>query len=117
MLSSCSAPTHASLGRDQMTLQTVLDDIRKRPGDGEVIQVIDPATEEPITEFTDCGTEAVNDAVARAKASFESGVWSQLPGRERAKIMWRIADLIDEHAAEFAAIDSANTGMMKLQSE
>ncbi len=31
--------------------------------------------------------------------------------------MWRIADLIDEHAAEFAEIDSANTGMMKLQSE
>ena len=65
----------------------------------------------------DCGPEAVDEAVARAKSSFESGVWSGLPGRERAKILWRIADLIDEHAAEFAEIDSANTGMMKLQSE
>ncbi|MFZ0905819.1 MAG: aldehyde dehydrogenase family protein [Mycobacterium sp.] len=100
-----------------MTLQTVLDDLRRRPGAGDVIQVIDPATEEPITEFTDCGTEAVNDAVARAKASFESGVWSQLPGRERAKVMWRIADLIDEHAEEFARLDSLNTGMPLMQAQ
>ena len=59
-------------------------------------------TEEQITEFTDCGEDAVNEAVARAKASYEAGVWAGLPGRERAKIMWRIADLIDEHAAELA---------------
>src|SRR6202012_4157408 len=98
-----------------MTLQTVLDDIRKRPGSGEVIAVTDPATEEQITEFTDCGEDAVDEAVAAAKASFESGVWSQLPGRERAKIMWRIADLIDEHADEFAKLDSLNTGMPLMQ--
>ena len=79
------------------------------------LPVIDPATEETITEFTDCGEEAVNEAVARAKASFESGVWSQLPGRERAKVLWKIADLIDEHAEEFAELDSLNTGMPLLQ--
>ncbi len=60
-----------------MTVQDVLDEIRKRPGTGEVIPIIDPATEEQITEFTDCGIEAVNDAVARAKASSESGVWTK----------------------------------------
>src|ERR1700756_1252790 len=98
-----------------MTLQTVMDDLRKRAGAGGVIQVIDPTTEEPITEFTDCGPEAVDEAVARARASFESGAWSQLPGRERAKIMWRIADLIDEHADEFAQLDSLNTGMPLMQ--
>ena len=98
-----------------MTLQTVLDDLRKRPGTGDVIAVINPATEQTITEFTDCGEAAVNDAVARARASFESGVWSELPGRERAKIMWRIADLIDEHADDFAQLDSLNTGMPLMQ--
>lgn len=98
-----------------MTLQAVLDDIRKRPGSGDVIQVIDPTTEEPITEFTDCGAEAVDEAAARAKASFEAGAWSQLPGRERAKIIWRIADLIDANAEEFAQLDSLNTGMPLMQ--
>jgi len=100
-----------------MTLQSVLEDIEKRPGTGDLIPIIDPVSEEQIGQFTDCGAEYVDDAVARAKSSFEAGVWSGLPGRERAKIMWRIADLIDEHAAEFAEIDSANTGMMKLQAE
>ncbi|WP_445160170.1 aldehyde dehydrogenase family protein [Mycobacterium sp. Dal123C01] len=98
-----------------MTLQTVLDEITKRPGSGDVIPIINPATEETITEFTDCGQEAVDEAAARAKASFEAGVWSQLPGRERAKVIWRIADLIDEHAEEFAQLDSLNTGMPLMQ--
>ncbi len=75
-----------------MTSQTVLDEIRERPGTGEVIPVFDPSTEEQITEFKDCGPEAVNDAVARARASFESGVWRDLPGSERAKVLWRVAE-------------------------
>jgi phenylacetaldehyde dehydrogenase len=94
-----------------MTLQTVLEDLRQRSGTGDLIQIIDPATEEQIAEFADGGVEAVNDAVTRARATFESGVWHGKPGNERAKILWRIADLIDEHAAELAQIDSLNTGM------
>lgn len=94
-----------------MAVQAVLDEIRARLGTGEKIAIINPATEEQIAEFTDCGAEAVDEAVARAKASFEAGVWSELPGRARAKIMWRIADLIDEHADELAQLDSLNTGM------
>ena len=100
-----------------MTLQTVLDEIQKRPGTGEVIPIIDPVTEEQLTEFTDCGQEAVDDAVARAKASYQAGVWAGLPGRERAKVMWRIADLIEEHAEELAEIDSQNTGMPLMQAQ
>ena len=98
-----------------MTLQTVLDELTKRPGTGDVISIINPVTEEQIAEFTDCGEEAVNEAVARAKAAFEAGVWSELPGRARAKVMWRIADLIDEHAEELAQLDSLNTGMPLMQ--
>ena len=99
-----------------MTLQSVLEDIQKRPGTGDVISIINPVTEEQLTEFRDCGPEAVDEAVARAKASYEAGVWSGLPGRERAKIMWRIGELIDQHATDFGAIDSANTGMSRAQS-
>ena len=81
-----------------MTVQSVIDDLAQRPGTGEVIPVIDPATEEQITEFRDAGPESVDDAVARAKAANQSGVWTDLPARQRAKVLWRLADLIDEHA-------------------
>ncbi|MEB3069717.1 aldehyde dehydrogenase family protein [[Mycobacterium] vasticus] len=100
-----------------MSLNSVLDEVRLRPGSGEVIPIIDPATEEQIGEFNDGGAEAVDNAVANARATFESGVWSQIPARERAKVLWRVADLIDEHAEELALIDSANTGMPLLQAQ
>ncbi len=100
-----------------MTLQAVLDEISRRPGTGDTISIINPATEELIAEFRDGGAPAVDEAVARARASFESGVWSGLPGNERAKVLWRVADLIDAHTQELAEIDSFNTGMPLMQAQ
>src|ERR1700726_251865 len=100
-----------------MTGQDILDDIRKLPGTGEVIPIIDPATEEQITEFTDCGPEAINDAVARAKETAESGVWSEMPDYDRAKVLWRVADLIDENAEILAELESLNAGIPPAQAQ
>ncbi|WP_020106604.1 aldehyde dehydrogenase [Nocardia sp. 348MFTsu5.1] len=100
-----------------MKLQSILDEVRALPGTDELIPVINPVTEEQITEFADGGAKAVDEAVSRARASFDSGVWHGLPGNERAKILWRAADLIDEHAAELAEIDSLNTGMPLAQAQ
>src|SRR6201990_1027167 len=100
-----------------MTVQAVLDEIRKRPGTGDVIPIIDPATEEQITEFTDCGPEAINDAVARAKETAESGGWSGLPDYDRAKVLWRVADLIDENAEILAELESLNAGIPPAQAQ
>jgi phenylacetaldehyde dehydrogenase len=99
------------------TVQDVLDDIRKRPGTGELIPIIDPSTEEQIAEFTDCGPDAVNAAVARAKASAESGIWSQKPDYERAKILWRVAELIDKNAELLAELEMLNGGMYPAQAQ
>src|SRR6187431_860842 len=100
-----------------MTVQAVLDEIRNRPGTGDVIPVIDPVTEEQITEFTDCGPEAVNDAVARAKASADSGVWKGMADYDRAKVLWKVADLIDENKSVLAELESLNAGIPPAQAE
>src|SRR5579875_660287 len=100
-----------------MAVQSVLEEIRERPGTGEVIPVFNPATEDQITEFKDCGPEAVNEAVARAKATAESGVWKGKPPSERAKILWRIGELIDQNAAELAELESLNAGMVPMQAQ
>ncbi len=100
-----------------MTVQSVLDEVRERPGTGDVIPIFDPSTEEQIGSFTDCGTEAVNKAVARAKASAESGIWCGKPDYERAKILWRAADLIDENAELLAELEMLNAGMYPAQAE
>ncbi|MFZ0902861.1 MAG: aldehyde dehydrogenase family protein [Mycobacterium sp.] len=100
-----------------MTVQAVLDEIRERPGTGDVIRVFDPSTEEQITEFNDCGPEAVNDAVARAKATADSGVWSGLPDYQRAKVLWRVGELIDQNAAILQQLESLNGGMTPVQAQ
>jgi phenylacetaldehyde dehydrogenase len=100
-----------------MTVQAVLDEVRERPGTGDVIRIFDPSTEEQITEFTDCGPEAVNDAVARAKATAESGVWSGLPDYERAKVLWRVGELIDKNAELLAELEMLNAGMYPAQAK
>jgi phenylacetaldehyde dehydrogenase len=100
-----------------VTVQAVLDEVRERPGTGDVIRIFDPSTEDQISEFTDCGPEAVNAAVARAKASAESGVWSGKPDYERAKILWRVAELIDENAELLAELEMLNAGMYPAQAK
>src|SRR6201995_713610 len=100
-----------------MTVQAVLEELRKRPGTGEVLPIIDPATEEQITEFTDCGPEAINDAVARAKETAESGVWSGLPDYDRAKVLWRGGDLIHENTENLAQLESLYSGLPPAQAQ
>ncbi|MGW0041439.1 aldehyde dehydrogenase family protein [Rhodococcus sp. NPDC003348] len=96
-------------------LTDVIDDLRNRRGTGETVPIIDPATEEQIAEFADGGADAVDEAVGRARSSFDSGVWQGLPGSERAKVLWRVADLMDESADDLAELDSVNTGMPYVQ--
>jgi phenylacetaldehyde dehydrogenase len=94
-----------------MTVQATIEDLQARPGEGEPIAIVDPVTEQQIAEFTDGGAAAINDAVARARDSFESGIWHQKPRAEKAKVLWRVAELLEGQADKLAAIDSLNTGM------
>ena len=100
-----------------MTVQDVLDDIRQRPGTGDVIPIFDPSTEEQISEFTDCGTEAINEAVARAKETPNPGCGPASPITSRAKVLWRVADLIDENAEHPRRARMLNAGMPPAQAK
>jgi phenylacetaldehyde dehydrogenase len=92
-------------------VRDVVDELRERPGTGDVIPIIDPATEEQIGEFTDGGAQAVGEAVARAKATAESRVWRGLADFNRAKVLWRVGDLIDQNADALAELEALNAGM------
>jgi betaine-aldehyde dehydrogenase len=72
--------------------------------------VHDPATGEPIAEVADASAADAERAVAAARAAFRSGVWSRITPGERAAVLDRLADLLEERADEFARIESRNTG-------
>jgi phenylacetaldehyde dehydrogenase len=75
------------------------------------IPVFDPSTEEQIGEITDGGARAVDDAVGQARQSFKRGVWHGKAPSERARILNKVADLVESRAEELGAIDSRNVGM------
>ncbi|MEV1068506.1 aldehyde dehydrogenase family protein [Streptomyces sp. NPDC050263] len=94
-----------------MTLSAVLEEIGKRPGTSEMVPIFNPSVGEQIGEFADGGAAAIDEAVARARATFESGVWRGKTGSERSRILWRVADLIEERADELAELDARNGGL------
>lgn len=74
------------------------------------IAVLDPATGQQIAT-TPAGTTADLDlAVDAAHTAFRSGTWSQLSGRERSRVLIRVAQLFREHAEELAQVESLDVG-------
>src|SRR5438067_10865423 len=80
------------------------------PGrDGHAFKTISPATEEVLAEVTEAGPADVDRAVAAARQAYET-IWSVMPGRERAKYLFRIARIIQERARELAVLESLDNG-------
>jgi betaine-aldehyde dehydrogenase len=72
------------------------------------VTVVNPATEETITELDEAGTEETDAAVARAKAAFPA--WRDVAPSDRARLLRRLASLVEEHGEELARIESENVG-------
>ncbi|MFI7541128.1 aldehyde dehydrogenase family protein [Actinoplanes sp. NPDC049599] len=75
---------------------------------GGAFKTVNPASEEVLAEVAEAGTEDVDRAVAAARRAF--GPWSELPGAERAKYLFRIARIIQERSRELAVLESLDNG-------
>jgi len=78
--------------------------------DGGRMDVIAPATGKKLTEVAKATTADVDAAVAAERAAFDSGVWSGLSSRERARILQRAYTLMRERSEELAHAESSNVG-------
>nr|CAC10505.1 succinatesemialdehyde dehydrogenase [Pseudonocardia tetrahydrofuranoxydans] len=77
---------------------------------GETLEVYDPAVGTKICTVAAGDAEDVDRAVAAARHAFDEGPWSKLNPSERGRLVWRLADLLEEHADEFAQIDALDNG-------
>ena len=84
-------------------------DGRFRAGGGDAVKTINPATEEPLAEVAEAGPEDVSVAVKAARRAAD-GVWGRMPGRERAKYLYRIARAMQERSRELAVLESLDNG-------
>jgi aldehyde dehydrogenase (NAD+) len=79
------------------------------PGGGGTFETINPADESVLATVALADGADVDRAVAAARQAYDS-VWRDLPGRERAKYLFRIARLIQERARELAVLESLDNG-------
>lgn len=78
------------------------------PVDGNYFETINPADDQVISKIAEASDEDVDKAVVAAEKAFKK--WSEMPGKERGKYIFRIARLIQERAREFSVIESLDGG-------
>ena len=78
-------------------------------GHGEPFKSINPASEEILADIACADAADVDRAVTAARQAYDS-VWGPMPGRDRAKYLFRIARIIQERSRELAVLESIDNG-------
>src|SRR3954453_1849267 len=100
LLRSGKSRANFKIGGREMT--STLSDVHERlaigggwvtPSDGRLVPVVDPYTEEPFAHAALGGPADLDRAVRAARASFDSGVWSEATPQQRAAVLTRAGEL------------------------
>lgn len=77
---------------------------------GETLDRLSPAHGLLVSRSALGGEAEAVAAIAAARAAFDDGRWSNLPGRDRARVLLRVADLIEAQVGAMALIETLETG-------
>jgi acyl-CoA reductase-like NAD-dependent aldehyde dehydrogenase len=76
---------------------------------GKTFNTPNPATGETLAEIAEADKSDVDKAVTAARRAFE-GKWSRLSARDRGRLLYKLSQLIEQHTAELAALETADNG-------
>ncbi|HJF75553.1 MAG TPA: 5-carboxymethyl-2-hydroxymuconate semialdehyde dehydrogenase [Brevibacterium linens] len=79
--------------------------------DGDEFDVLNPVTNEPYIKAASGKKADIEAAVAAAKKAFDKGPWPKMLPRERARILNKIADIVESRKDELAAMESFDSGL------
>jgi len=77
---------------------------------GKTFDVFNPAVDEVVAQVAEGDAADVELAVAAARAAFDTGPWSKMTASERGRLVWKIGDLIEQNADEFAQLETLDNG-------
>jgi phenylacetaldehyde dehydrogenase len=77
---------------------------------GKTFATYNPATGEVLARITEGDREDIDRAVKAARSAFATGRWSHLTPSERGRLIWKLADLLEENLEEFAELESLDNG-------
>lgn len=85
--------------------------------DGKTREIINPADSTVLATVAEGSAEDVKLAVAAAKRAFYEDGWMDTPPVERARLMFKLADALEEKADEFARLETQNNGKTLRESQ
>jgi phenylacetaldehyde dehydrogenase len=88
----------------------LIDGERLDAADGATFEVFNPSTGGLLTTAARGAAVDIDRAVAAARRAFESGPWPTMKPNQRAAILWRLGDLLLEHAAELGGLETLDNG-------
>ena len=77
---------------------------------GKTFPTYNPATGEVLARVAEGDREDIDRAVKAARAAFESGAWPKLTPSKRGRLLWKLADLLEENLEEFAELEMLDNG-------
>ncbi|MEM9352065.1 MAG: aldehyde dehydrogenase family protein [Planctomycetota bacterium] len=77
---------------------------------GKTFETIHPATEEVVAEVAEGDAADVALAVDAARSQFDGGEWSKMNPRDRGRLMYQLADLLEKDAENLAALETLDNG-------
>ena len=77
---------------------------------GKTFPTYNPATGEVLAQVAEGDRADIDAAVKAARKAFDSGPWSRLTSSERGRLVWKLADLLEEHLEEFATLETLDNG-------
>ena len=90
--------------------QLLIDGEQVPAAGGRTFETTDPSTGQPITRIAHAGGEDVDRAVRAARRALEEGPWRKAPAAQRAALMNRLADLVEQNADQLAELESLDNG-------
>lgn len=78
--------------------------------DGSTFDVENPAEGTVLARVAEAKQEDVDRAVKAARSTFESSEWQQMAARERGRLLFKLADLIEANVDELSRIETLNNG-------
>src|ERR1700675_2805847 len=77
---------------------------------GKTFPTYNPATGEILAQVAEGDREDINQAVKAARKAFDNGPWRRMTASERGRLIWKLADLLEQHTEEFGYIESLDNG-------
>ncbi|HKF36640.1 MAG TPA: aldehyde dehydrogenase family protein [Ktedonobacteraceae bacterium] len=102
--------TATSAFLNQHPVRMLVDGQWVESASGKTFDTINPSSCQVLAKVAEGDAEDINRAVAAARKAFESGPWPKLTPSQRGQLLWKVADLIEQHAEELAQLETLDNG-------